>query len=431
MPQRSAPQREFRTLLPAVLLGLALTYYVGLIWSISNRANSVDFVQFFVSARAVLDGESLYAPLLMSDIGMVPPEGRDPKEALHPNLNPPLLAVLLAPISTFGIPAAYAIWTGVSLGCGLLACAWISRAVRPAGATDAALVWFWLAVLVYYPTHSALMLGQVTFVLMALVTGAWMAARGRHDRTAGILLGIALNLKLFTGLLIVYFAWQRRWRAAAWAVASTVAVALVPLPWVGPSAYVEYLELLPSVDWFSSNWNASFASFFTRVLGGSENVPFMNLPAVANGLTMMCSVVAVAWLAWLTRPGSRAGRTDTFDLGFGLTMVLMLLVSPLGWMYYFPLLALPGHLVWSAAGERRLFRLRAGLAVAWGLSTVPLSMVRSADANIPSRWLTLDSVYFYALTILMCLVAVAFRGGDSAASAPSVVTAASAAAADV
>ena len=35
---------------------------------------------------------------------------------------------------------------------------------------------------------------------------------------------------------------------------------------------------------------------------------------------------------------------------------------------------------------------------------IPLSMVRSADANIPSRWLTLDSVYFYALTTLMCLV---------------------------
>ena len=159
-------------------------------------------------------------------------------------------------------------------------------------------------------------------------------------------------------------------------------------------------------------------------------MPFLNLPAVANGLAMTCSAVAVAWLAWLTRPGSRAGRTDTFDLGFGLTMVVMLLVSPLGWMYYFPLLALPGHLLWSAAGERRLIRVRAGLVMAWGLSTIPLSMVRSADANIPSRWLTLDSVYFYALTTLMCLVAVAFKAGGSVASSSSVAAAASAAAED-
>ena len=426
MPQQSAPHREFRALLPAVLLGLALTYYVGLIWSVSDRANSVDFVQFFVSARAVADGGSLYAPLRMADLGLDAPAGRDPSEPLHPNLNPPLLAVLLAPVSTFGISFAYSVWSALSLACALLACAWISRALRPAGATDAELVWFWLAVLVYYPTHTALMLGQVTFVVMALVSGAWMAARSRRERTAGILLGIALNLKLFCGLLVVYFAWQRRWRAAFWAVASTLAVALVPLPWVGSSAYVEYAGLLPSVTWLSSNWNASFASFFTRVLGGSENAPFLNLPAVANGLVMASSAMAVAGLAWLSRPASTVGGTGTFDLGFGLTMIVMLLVSPLGWMYYFPLLALPAHLLWSAAAERRCFRLRAGVVVAWGLSTIPLSMIRSADVINPSRWLTLDSLYFYALFILMCLVAAGFTCAGSAAASSSDVTAAAA-----
>lgn len=414
MSRRVPPRGEITALLPAVLLGLALTYYVGLIWSVSGRATSVDFVQFFASARAVAGGERVYAPLRMSDLGLDTPAGRDPSEPLHPNLNPPLLAVLLAPVSMLGISAAYACWSALSLVCGLLACAWISRTLRSDGGTDAGLVWFWLAFLAYYPTHTAVMLGQVSLVLMALLTGAWLAARGGRDRLAGLLAGLALNLKLFTGLIVVYFVWQRRWRAAAWSLASTVALALVPLPWVGPAAYLEYVELLPSVDWFSSNWNASFASFFTRVLGGAENEPFLNMPAVANGLVIACSAVAVGALAWLTRPASRAGGIDAFDHGFGLTMVVMLLVSPLGWMYYFPLLALPGHLLWSASGDARARLLRAGLASVWGLSTVPLAMVRSADANIPSRWLTLDSVYFYALVALMGLVSARLRDAGPA-----------------
>jgi len=31
-----------------------------------------------------------------------------------------------------------------------------------------------------------------------------------------------------------------------------------------------------------------------------------------------------------------------FDLGFGITLVTMLFLSPLGWLYYYPLLFLPG-----------------------------------------------------------------------------------------
>ena len=59
-------------------------------------------------------------------------------------------------------------------------------------------------------------------------------------------------------------------------------------------------------------------------------------------------------------------HTAGFDLGYGLTLAVMLLVSPLGWMYYFPLLLLPGYAVWLLTREGRLRPLRWGLLVAWG-----------------------------------------------------------------
>ena len=405
MSQRLPPGRELRGVLLAVLLGFALTYYVGLVWSVSGRARSVDFVQFYASARAVLEGESLYEPLTMRDVGMVPPPGRDPAEFLHPNLNPPFLAVALAPVSSLGLEVSYAAWAAFSLFCALASCWGMVRTRSARTAGEVGLLWLWLMLLAYYPTHTAVMLGQVTLVLMAVLVGAWLAARNGRDRTAGLLLGLAVNLKLFVALLPLYLVWQRRWRAAGWTVVSAGGIALATLPLVGFAAYREYVSLLPTVDWYSSNWNASYASVFTRVLGGSENQPFVNAPALANAAVALCSAVTVAMLAWLTRPAREPSRLVCFDLGFGLTMIAMLLLSPLGWMYYFPLLAMPGYLVWQVSEQRGVGNAKWCLLASWGLSTIPLAMVRAADVNNRATWLTLDSLYFYALMLMMVVAA--------------------------
>ena len=55
---------------------------------------------------------------------------------------------------------------------------------------------------------------------------------------------------------------------------------------------------------------------------------------------------------------------------------------------------------------------------AWGLSTVPISMVGATDVNDPLGWFTSKSVYFYALFILTVVVSRALirvdSGSDSA-----------------
>ena len=405
MSQRLPPGRELRGVLLAVLLGFALTYYVGLVWSVSGRARSVDFVQFFVSARAVVEGRNLYQPLTMRDIGMAPPPGRGPDEPLHPNLNPPFLAVVLAPASSLGLEASYAAWAALSLFCALASCWGMVRTRSARAGGEVGLLWFWLAILAYYPTYTAVMLGQVTFVLMLVLVGAWHAARSGRHRTAGLLLGLAVNLKLFVALLPVYLVWQRRWKAVGWTALSAAGIALATLPFVGFAAYREYVRLLPTVDWYSSNWNASYASVFTRVLGGSENRPFVDAPALANAAVALCSAGTLAGLAWLTRPVRESRQLVCFDLGFGLTMIAMLLLSPLGWMYYFPSLALPGYLGWRASEQQGSSTARWGLLACWGLSTIPLAMVRAADVNNRATWLTLDSLYFYALMLMMVVAA--------------------------
>jgi hypothetical protein len=279
------------------------------------------------------------------------------------------------------------------------------RGLRQVDSEDSELVWLWIALLVYFPTYTALTLGQVTFYTLLPLAGAWLAARRGHDRLAGILVGVAVGLKVFVALLVIFFALQRRWRVVAWSVVTILFTVLVTLPFVGVGAYIQYFAVIRTVTWFGNSWNASYAAVITRVLGGSENVPLVNLPALARGLVLLCSTATLLWLALVTRPKPGAGHSlARFDLGYGLTLTVMLLVSPLGWMYYFPLLLFPGYTVWSLTRHRNMRSLRWGLLVAWGMSTIPVSMVRAMDVNDPLEWFTTNSIYFYALFTMAIVV---------------------------
>ena len=294
-------RREWVGVLSAVLLGLVLTVYVGAAIEDSKRAFSIDFIQFFASARSLAAGESLYRPLRLADFNPADVESRTTAAAPHPNLNPPILSLLVAPLAFLGLRASYLWWAGYSLCSGLLACALLWRELHSADRNHLELVWLWLVFLIYFPTYSAFTMGQVTMVVLLPLVGAWFAARSGNDRLAGLLLGVAVSLKLFIALVAVFFAIQRRWRVLAWALGTILLIVVVTLPFVGVGAYVEYFSVMGSVTWFGNSWNASYAAAITRVLGGSENLPLVNLPTLARGLVYY--VRPLRCCGWRGSPG--------------------------------------------------------------------------------------------------------------------------------
>jgi hypothetical protein len=399
----------------AVILGLLFAFYVTYGLALSSRAYSVDFLRLFGSAQSLVAGKSIYAPSPVSDFNASPSEVRFSSDKIHPNLNPPLLAVLLTPLTLLGLSTGYTVWIVFGVVSGLLMCTVLWWELRQASGGASELVWLWIAFFSYFPSFVAVGMGQVTFSTLVPLVGAWLAARHGKDRWAGVLLGLAVSLKVFFALLVVFFVSQRRWRIVAWSIGATLVIALATLPVVGVRAYVEYLAAARTVTWFSNSYNASYASVITRVLGGSDNTPLMNLPRVAHGLVLFTSVVTLLWLGWAVWPTSGSGRSlERFDLSFGLSLVVMLLVSPLGWMYYFPLLIVPAYAVWRVTREGRMRAVRRGLFLAWGLSTIPTPMVWASEANDPARWLADNSLYFYALFAMFIVVARALAGVDRA-----------------
>lgn len=355
-------------------LAVVLAFYLLLIgiWAGKGVLGS-DFAILYSSARGYFAGQSIYAPVPLDRYQPVSPQivaqfGRD---TFLPNLNPPFQTLLFLPLGLLDIHKAYLVFALFSLGCALLA-AGLLRQVRPRPFGDDPYL-PGVVLLAFAPSILVFSEGQVTFPVLLLLAGSWLLARQGREAPAGVLLGLAVSLKPFTGLLVLLFLLGRRWKLLGWCVGTFLAANLLALAAFGAGAYQEYRQALASIDWYSFEWNASLRGYFTRLAALVER------PLPVDALVWLCSALAVGlflWAAWRARGGGRAA-----DLAWMVGLAVMLLVSPLGWIYYFPLLFLPLAVLLQegrVGGSHRMALLAGGLWAA--LAVWPLLPKSDAPA---------------------------------------------------
>lgn len=396
---------------------LSIVYYYASIDTFSAFPNNGDLVKFYMSTKYFWEGKDIYTPIpanmpetLVDEImrNFTEDEVKTSKphrETLHPNLNPPFQTLLLAPLGLMNYKRAFLCYSILSMLSGLVAVIMITNAIPCTKNDMAALLIYMIIFLCYYPTWINIISGQFALILLVLITSAWIAARKGRNAVCGILLGLAMSLKLFVGLFLLFFLVRRRWRLLLWFISTFLLLSLLPLWIMGIETYKNYFAVLSEITWYAASWNASFLGFYTRIFGGSENVPLFNLPELAFALTRISSLIFALWLVWLAWPRPQESSRDHFDLGFSLTITGMLLVSPLGWMYYFTVLIIPAAVAWRISGKLdSRIRYQAIIILAWLLSTVPHFLIPSAEVNTPQLWFTWAGVYFYSLLLFSFLL---------------------------
>lgn len=396
MPKKRSAKK---TILFALMI-LTIAGYVVMIWGVTKTYLLFDFIKFYASADLYRSGESIYTPIPYNRYFAIPAEelAEVPRETMHPNLNLPVLTLIFLPFTFFNIRTAYILWGLMSVALGVAAVDVIYRqltADKPDRLLRAVAI---ILVLLYFPSVAAVWFGQVSFLLFWLLALTWAAWRSGNDRLAGIAMGLALVVKINTGIFLLVFLLERRWRLLAWAAGVFLASNLLGLAIFGLSEHLAYLNVLDQITWYAASWNASLHGFFSRIFGGSENRPLIDLPGLTTGLSLLLSAGLAAALVWAAWP--RPGKTQlTRDLVFCLAIVVMLLVSPLGWMYYFMLLLLPVLVIWRAA-ERSIHKnLYRGLIIfAWVSSTIPHWLVPSKDVT-PLVIFFWAGVYTYTLVL--------------------------------
>ncbi|HTU91545.1 MAG TPA: glycosyltransferase 87 family protein [Gemmataceae bacterium] len=320
-----------------------------------------DFGRMYTSAALFMAGEDMYrwtpaAPALLSD---------DYAIDLY-NMNPPHLHLLLLPLTLLHNPDyAFVLWWALSGLCLFHAGKWVLAEIgvqlTPSRRQTALLL-----LLAFSGTGAMIYTAQLSFVLLVPATLMWREARhGRWSR-AGALLGLLLSVKPFLAVLLVYFCWRRRWRAAASCLAGTALAFAAGVAVFGWDNHVSWRHRLAVSDgWAWLPMNASLMGMLSRTF--SESVWYVPLACLPAG---------ALWLLWLGIGGalglvtlaatSGGSSAESVDQDFALLLAASLLFCPLGWMYYLWLVLPP---------------LAALLARGWLLHESP-----KVGASLSGRW---------------------------------------------
>lgn len=356
-----------------ILGGGALLVLVGLLVSVlvknAEKTYGADFVVLYVSGIQFFDGNDVYASLPFNFLGPVPDTVESPDRDMHANLNPPFTVLLLAPLSRLPYPYAYLTWSLVLFACAV-AGAWLAAGAY-AGERRRALwsLGILLLLLVHPPTWVAFLHGQTALPVFLLLAAGWRLMRDRHEPGAGVLLGATLAIKPFAGLLLVWFLATRRWRLLAWYAGGFTAANLVALLFMGPDVFLRYLEILRTVTWHGMETNASLFGLLARLPGGAEGPDMRQTAQGALILGYAASLVLFGALVLLSRRLPAWPARQGIDIGYAACLVLMLLISPLGWVYYFPILLISILVVFRESQTRpRAWPYRYAAGAAWLIS---------------------------------------------------------------
>lgn len=405
------------------ILGIVLFCYAKLVESRSQLAWQLDFTKFHISANALINGDDIYRRVPSDYFGPIDAKMEDVPEKLHPNLNLPFVTVLLSPFGLLDLDTGMAVWTMLSICFSLATAFLLGREIGTLAGVKALPPWIItgvlaIALLVYYPNWIGAALGQLSQLLLLVLTATWISARRGHDRAAGVLFGLALMLKPFTGILLLLLPWLGRWQLLAWYITSAAAFAGIAALIAGPESYLHYLVGLREINWHAAGWNASLMAPITALMGGGDGPGIYSLPSLRLPVWMAVSIVLYALLVIQIR----ALRPDQIKLDVTVagSIPLMLLISPLGWLYYFSLIWITVAAVVLATAElNHAARWRWGPLFILVMCGLPYPYLEPGKAGRSAENILTTSGDTVALLIVFLFVVAAGRAARTCSRSPS------------
>ena len=351
------------------VLGLTLWIYArfgfGALAGISDDSmvTHMDFDVFWHSAKALLEGRSLYF------------ETGGPDSST----NPPFWTLLVSPFALLAPLTAYRLFVLTTVLATIASLAWMAGELRMRA--DWAVAGAGL-LLLSSPLLGTLALGQMYPLLTLGLVAAWVADRRGKPKLSGSALGLVVAVKPMLAPILLWPLARRRWGMFLAALVTGAAATLVGVVVAGPSSLLEWLRYVgnrrPDGYWDNNTLPGAAA----RLFGENDFVePIAALPWMVP-VTYALGIGLVLLTSFKIRGGS--------EMGLWALVAVSLLVSPIAWHNYLLLLG-PGILLLVARGRVAL----AFLLLA--LQTIPPQWSepwRSGDTVLAALALTF---YLYVL----------------------------------
>ncbi len=290
---------------------------------------------------------------------------------------PPFLATVLRPLVLVSHPVAIRVWFGINIIAFVITMVILMRLFK--------LPWWMIGPiaglsLLLPAVYDTWLLGQMSVLLTLLfaLMLTWSVAptqRKWQPYAVGILLGIAIVIKIYPIFLGLVYLAHRRFRTVLATGVTVLSAFLIGIGFGGgwQNTADWFTKVLPAASTMTPYpSNQSLRAVVARLFTSNEfQVPVLNKdnlltilqpsiiesPAlktiVTTGAILLVFGVTV-WVMW--KPAPQAAAT-TFTLDFALGITLMLLLTPVVWDQYFVHLLIPLLLLGQVARRSSLYRL--------------------------------------------------------------------------
>jgi Glycosyltransferase family 87 len=333
MDRNQPGQRYLPINLGAFVLALV---WLALIAATLTPAND-DFKQYWQASVNLLQSGDPYATT--PEPGSADQTGAASEAIVIFYPYPPLLAYLIQPLARLQHWQAQGVWFGMNC-LALSALIWLC--IRLSGSLLARRYWgvVILGTLLAPPTRLSLQLGQVSIMLALLIVAGFALSR-RRPVLAGVLLALGSLVKLYPGLLGLFYVSRCSRRVVWWAVASGALIFALSVLAYGIAPYASYLrkDLLSESYPYTAEFNISLIGFWDRLLSVSNYAqPLLVWPGLARTIAGALSIGVLAICLWA---GGDSGDALARLLRLGVWICAMLLLAPVNGYYNLVLLLLP------------------------------------------------------------------------------------------
>jgi hypothetical protein len=357
-----------------IVAGFGLVCMVLALVSLRGASRRLDFNIYYACAVALHQGMDPYAVDLM----ILTRQLHLRTAVLAHPADTPTFTLITAPLAMASPPIAYAVWFSASM---LALSGSLYLLLGPSSQLDRkTTILFSMAALGFTPLAFNIFLGQSqTFVLFGVMLFYRLLQRGR-DSWAGALLAALGLLRGYPLVLGGYLIVQRRWRAIVVLAIAFAIGAAATVATIGVAPVENFLHVIGFVGghgWFTltpigevTTLNLSLNAFLKR--------PLILLSGNFTHTGMIAVLVVLAELAILASTFLTTANISA-ERAFPIWVVMMLILTPVIWLYYLTLLIIPFGMIAVAATHHRssvrVWRLAIRSYCALVLLTPPIVML--------------------------------------------------------
>lgn len=353
----------------------------------------IDFSSFYSSVSSLVAGRNPYEVTLSSYL--------DPANTVSLNLNPPFFLLLMLPFSELSYRMAFMVWSIMNLLLSAMGFRLVLRCVYAHQNLNGSWI-FYLSFFAFFGNLINSTIGQLGGLMLFLTMLGYYFFQRKQNIAAGVVWGCLIAIKFFPALLMIYVGMHKRYCTLFTMMLTTFVASLLPLWCLGSKIYLQYLQALHGVTWYWRAWNASLWGFIYRLFSHSKTEVYD---------------VHLMWMVWIALSGliliyyiQQLRQVNPQNLNpkpFCLTLVIQLLLSPLAWVYYFPLLLFPLVVTWRESMASKKQSVYSALVWITCLFFLNYGHITNTDIHENMSMLEkleFSSFYFYGLIILLYLV---------------------------